>query len=298
MSIVKVLAIIVIALIEQRNAKSDCGLMSQSTGLVQGGEFSSNLHFPWIASIFTRYNGVWLHAGSGTLISNRFVLCAANSVAYENYLKNKMILNPKQNYIAYNGSDVKLLFGAERYKGFGEENSLTIEGVERVILHPDLKGTKPRVANIALLKFHNEITFTPFIQPACIMADENSIDSDYDSNKMFAVGYGNDDSGSISIRRKHVLMHHTPDEICKRFFRKAFEKIQTTTEFFCARGNGHETPCKHDKALYAKINGQWSLRAMSSLFRLFKNNTCSAKAPVLYEDMAPYSQWIEQTILD
>jgi hypothetical protein len=241
---------------------------------------------------------VWLYAGSGTLISDKFLLCAANSVAHENYLRGKLILNPEKNYIAYNGSDVKLLFAAEKYKGFDEENSLTIEGVERIILHPDLKGTKPRVANIALLKFKNPINFTPYIQPACVMDDMNNIDSEIHYDKMYAVGHGVDESGSISVRRKQIPMNLTPDEICQRFYRKAFDKLNKNSEFFCARGNGYETPCKHDKALYVKINGQWYLKAMSSMFKLFRNNTCSARAPVLYEDMAPYSQWIQETILE
>lgn len=297
----KILSLILISLIGQRHvnsASNSCGFMSHSTGLIQGGEFSSTLNFPWIANIFTRFNGVWLYAGSGTLISDRFLLCAANSVAYENYLKGKLILNPDKNYIAYNGSDIKLLFGAERYKGFDEENSLTIEGVEKVILHPDLKGTKPRIANIALLKFKNPINFTPYVQPACIMDDENNIDSDHNYSQMYSVGHGVDESGSISVRRKQIAMTHTSDEICHRFFKKAFDKLQKNLEFFCARGNGYETPCKHDKALYVKINGQWYLKAMSSMFKLYRNNTCSVKAPVLYEDMAPFSHWIHQTMLE
>lgn len=289
--------ILLLALIEQGSANS-CGLMSSSVGLVQGGEFSTTSQFPWITNIFTKFNGVYLHAGSGTLISDRTVICGANSVAYENYLKGRNVLNPAQNYIAYEGKDVKLLFGAERYKGFDEPNALVIESVKDVILHPDLKGTKPRTANIAILRLSSGISLTPYIQPACVWDGENNIVGDHEFNKLFAVGYGNDDSGSISIRRKHIAMTHTPNLICKRFYRKVFEKLPESADFFCARGNGNETPCKHDKALYVKVDGQWYLRAMSSMFKTFRNNTCSTKAPVLYEDLSPYSEWISQTILE
>lgn len=71
-----------------------CGIMSASSSLIQGGQRSSAETFPWIASVLTRYQGATLYAGSGSLISDRHVLCAANSVAYENYLDE--ILNPKQ----------------------------------------------------------------------------------------------------------------------------------------------------------------------------------------------------------
>lgn len=300
----KVLALILFALIEQRSANNEnnCGLVSTASGLIQGGNFSSTLHFPFIVNVFTRLstnvNGVYLFAGSGTLISTRHVLCGANSVAYENYLKGRNVLNPAKNYIAYDGKDIKLLFGAQRYKGFEEENAVVIEGVKDVILHPNLKGTKPRTANVAILRLHNGISLTPHIQPACVWDGENNIASDLQYNKMYAVGYGNDESGSISIVRKHVAMNFVPEFICRRFFRKAFENIFENSEFFCARGNGNETPCKNDKGLYVKIDGRWNLRAMSSMFKMFKNNTCSAKAPVLYEDLAPYTEWINKIMLD
>lgn len=53
--------------------------------------------FPWIVNIFTKYNGVALYAGTGSLISAEHVLCAANSVAYENYLGEESLdLDPEQ----------------------------------------------------------------------------------------------------------------------------------------------------------------------------------------------------------
>lgn len=292
-------------LIQQRNANNDdktCGLMSSSVGLVQGGDFSSVANFPWITNIFTRFNGVYLFAGSGTLITTKHVVCGANSVAYENYLKGRSVLNPLKNYIAYDGIDIKLLFGADKFKGFNEANAKVIEGVKDVILHPNLKDTKPRLANIAILRMFNGISLTPFIQPACVWDDENNIIDgvDHQYNKIYAVGFGVDESGSVSIRKKHIAMTLTSDTICKRFYRKAFEKLPEngSVEFFCARGNGYETPCKHDKFLYVKVDHQWYVRAMSSMFKIFKNNTCSTKAPVLYEDLSPYSEWINRIILE
>lgn len=74
----------------------ECGLMSPSTGLIQGGHKTERETFPWIVNIFTKYHGVSLYAGSGSLISDRHILCAANSVAYENYLEDSLDLNPDQ----------------------------------------------------------------------------------------------------------------------------------------------------------------------------------------------------------
>lgn len=74
----------------------NCGIMSASSGLIQGGKQTGAATFPWVASLFTKYHGASLYAGSGSLISDRHILCAANSVAYENYLGDSLDLNPDQ----------------------------------------------------------------------------------------------------------------------------------------------------------------------------------------------------------
>lgn len=74
----------------------ECGVMSSSTGLIQSGFDTQRETFPWLVNIFTRYSGVWLYAGAGSLISDRHILCAANSVAYENYFEDQLYLNPEQ----------------------------------------------------------------------------------------------------------------------------------------------------------------------------------------------------------
>lgn len=79
-----------------REPADECGVMGSSTGLIQDGYVSERETFPWIANIFTKYHGVVLYAGSGSLISDRHILCAANSVAYENYLGDSLDLDPEQ----------------------------------------------------------------------------------------------------------------------------------------------------------------------------------------------------------
>lgn len=77
--------------------------MSSSAGLIQGGYKSEREIFPWLVNVFTKHLNydrnvpdVYLYAGSGSLISDRHILCAANSVAYENYLDDSLDLNPEQ----------------------------------------------------------------------------------------------------------------------------------------------------------------------------------------------------------
>jgi Trypsin len=271
-----------------------CGRMSVSTGLVQNGHFSTRNHFPFIANIFTNHFGTYLFGGSGSIISEKYIICAANSVAYENYLEDTIYLNPKESYIAYEGAKIRVILGALNYKAMRETDAVIIDGIDRAILHPDLRGTKPRIANIALLKLKEPLNFSSHVQPACLIYDSNQVEDD--EKRLFAVGYGVDSSGSISILRKHVPMTLQREEMCRRFFRKAYEKIDSFN-FFCAKSLSNSTPCRYDKLLYTKIDDQWYLKAFSSMFKTFKNNTCSLKAPVLYEDLSNYTPWIQQQML-
>ena len=271
------------------NVSSNCGVMSDSFGLIQGGQVSGKNQFPWIANIFTKQTLAYIFAGSGSLISNHYVLCAANSVAYENYLENGQ-LDPERNYRPLSGKSIKLILGSEHYKGNNEPDVTIVEVVQKVILHPNLKGTKPRIANLALLKIKRPIAFSDSVKPVCIW---NSNDmSDHNNMIMYSVGHGIDESGSISFLRKHAIMLIQKDEVCKRFYRN----FSTDSGFFCARGNGRATACRHDKGLYVKIDGYWFLRGMSSMFKRFQNGTCSLNAPVLYEDMEQYSSWINSIV--
>ena len=162
------------------------------------------------------------------------------------------------------------------------------------MLHPNLHGMKPRISNLAVLKLRESIIYSQFVYPICLLGADKNYEN-LNKLQMYAVGYGVDDSGSVSILRKHVSMYYQDEIICKRFYRKAFQSSQSP--FFCARGNGFETACKHDKPIFVKFNDRWNLRGMSSMFKIFRNNTCSVRAPVLYEDIIPYIGWIQQALL-
>lgn len=275
------------------NYERNCGVMSDSSGLIQGGQLSGKNQFPWITNIFTKQNLAYIFAGSGSLISNHYVLCAANSVAYENYLEDSDQLDPKRNYRPLNGKLIRLILGSTNYKGSSNEPDVTIiEVVQKVILHPNLKGTKPRIANLALLKIRRPIAFSDSVKPVCIWSLNDNQMSNHNNMIMYSVGHGIDESGSISFLRKHAIMTIQTDDICKRFYRN----FVSDSGFFCARGNGKATACRHDKGLYVKIDGFWYLRAMSSMFKRFQNGTCSLNAPVLYEDLEPYSSWINSIV--
>lgn len=175
-----------------------------------------------------------------------------------------------------------------------EPGIVTIDGAKKIVLHPSLAGTKPRVHNVALIFLKEPVAFNKFMSPVCLQSF-NEIYESFLGKTVFSVGFGVDQTGSISGIKRHMAMVTIDDETCKKFYKDTMER-GSGGNFFCARGNGIETPCRYDKPLYVKIDDRWFLLAMSSTFKVFKNRLCRPRAPVLYEDVTSFTEWIESEI--
>lgn len=150
--------------------------------------------------------------------------------------------------------------------------------------------------NIAIIVLRDRVTFSKTISPICLKYSYEDQDKML-GKTVFAVGFGVDQDGVLSKVKKHIPMAVLDNSTCEKFFNETMQKGKAT-RFFCARGNGLETPCRYDKPLYIKQNDRWFLQAMSSTFKVFKDKTCRPRAPVLYEDMTTKSiiNWITSKI--
>lgn len=184
------------------------------------------------------------------------------------------------------------MFGSSHYKNEDEPGAFSVDGASKVVLHPHVAGTRPRVFNVAIVFLPaDSITFSKYVSPVCLGHSSESVMG----RTLFAAGYGVDNGGSISIMKKHLPMVVIDDATCQRFYSETLQKGKAG-KFFCARGNGIDTPCRYDKPLYIKQGDRWFLQAMSSTFKVFKNKTCRPRAPVLYEDVVSLSEWVESEI--
>lgn len=172
-----------------------------------------------------------------------------------------------------------------------EPGSMIIDGVLKAVLHPSVAGTKPRVFNVALIFLKDSVVISQFIAPVCLRSFNDGILG----RTVYAAGFGVDSHGNLAGYKKHLPMVVLDDEICRKFYSATLAKGKAS-KFFCARGNGLETPCRYDKPLYIKQDDRWFLHAMSSTFKVFKNKLCRPRAPVLYEDLTPMLSWIESEI--
>lgn len=186
-----------------------------------------------------------------------------------------------------------MIFGSSHYKNTNEPGVVSIDGVSKVVLHPSVAGTRPRVFNVALLFLNQPVTFSNFISPICLQS--SNVIHNVLGKTVYAAGYGVDHGGSLSGIKKHVPMVVLDDLTCQRFYNETMQKGKAA-KFFCARGNGIDTPCRYDKPLYIKLDDRWFLQAMSSTFKVYKNKMCRPRAPVLYEDVTSFTNWIESEI--
>lgn len=269
-----------------------CGVMSASSGLIQGGYYSTQNQFPWIAiiSIKNESTNIWDQNGSGSLISRRHVLVKSRYISkFDKY----------EQYVPISTENIKIFLGTTKYNDLSQEGSIKI-GVSKIRLYPHARRIVPgfSVFNFAILTLEDDVNFSDFIRPVCLWRNELNSRM-YPGQQMMAVGYGRDLSGQISKTRKHVPVQVTSTDECSIEYKDELTQTKES-RFFCIKEIlADHGPCKFDTQLYVKIDSAWYLRGEMISSRT-NNETlqCYPSFPVAVEDIAPYIDWIDQEIKD
>ncbi|CAG9807289.1 unnamed protein product [Chironomus riparius] len=267
-----------------------CGVMSASSGLIQGGFYSKQDQFPWIAiiSIKNESNSLWDHNGSGSLVSRRHVLVKSFYVS---------TLDDNNQYVPISTENVQIFLGTTTYNNLNQEGSIKI-GVNNIRLYPHTRKVARgfSVFNFAILTLEDDVTFNDFIKPVCLW--NNQLNSRmYTGQQLMAVGYGRDLTGRISKIRKHVPVQVTSSDECETEYIDLLPQIKES-RFFCIKEIVKDHgPCKFDTQLYVKIDSTWYLKGEMIAARTDINTLqCYSKFPVAVEDISPYVDWIDQEI--
>lgn len=259
---------------------NSCGIMAKSSGLVQGGKLSKREQFPWIASIVYS-NG---HNSSGVLISNKHILMHAGGISFWDKENSK--------YVAQSVSSFKIYLGTMELSRTIDSKSVSLTA-SKVILHPHLKIHGGTLINaIAIIYLTNAVQFNEYIRPICLWITHNDNVSAIEDIPLYGIGYGRDESGNYSNKRKFAGMNLIADQVCREVYTdrsSAFDEAK----LFCAKGNGIETPCDGDTSLVMKVDDKWYIRGMMLTYRQWTSNrTCVYDKPLLYEYLGTHSQWI------
>lgn len=269
----------------------ECGVMSSSSGLIQGGEFSSQREFPWLASIvdsfYNRANT------SGALISHKHVVTRGNAVSFNSVYGN--------GFIAYPLSGMKIYFGVLRHDDDSAPASLVVNP-KKILLHPDMQEIKDGFKNnVAMISLKKSVQFSEFIRAVCLWTFNDDLSFIRDI-PIYAAGYGRDGDGKASNIKKHSRVKLVETSECNREYSN-FNQLKG----ICIRPDGNGAPCINDETLYVKYNRKWYLRGIFSRQTVweqlilrdvvnFGHNTCSFFHPFGFEDVAQFSDWIEKEV--
>jgi hypothetical protein len=268
-----------------------CGVMSQSSGLIQGGDFSSRHDFPWMAVISTLSDkGEWRHKGSGSLISRKHVIAKARSVSF---------LDTYRNWIPLTVDRVKIYLGTTKHADASEDGAVEA-AVAAIHNYPNARKVSSAfsIFNFAVITLTNDVTFSDFIKPICLWTLDETFENELIDRSAYAVGYGVDESGSVSHTRKHTRVTITSDSTCRNDFREEIE-VGRDSKFFCiiAIESERDSPCHFDSQLYVKVDNVWYLKGILCSARMYMGfKVCAVSYPVLAEDITPYVEWINDKI--
>lgn len=254
--------------------EDSCGVMSQSTGMVQGGKLASSEHFPWLVVVSREAGipgGTQQYQG-GTLVSNQHIVTEITADLNENL----------------SADQFKLFFGVSSIDHLQGEGVIT-SGVSKVILHPDNKVGVPREENLAILTADRSLSFSNVVRPICLWPQRDNSD-DLEGKIAYGAGWGNDETGKPSKHKKFVKA--TAFAKCKGFKRPARVEFD---KYFCAKSISG-TPCGDDRQLYMKSNGTWYLRGMFAITFPSMLGICNPNYLIPYENMAHYTNWIQKQI--
>lgn len=254
----------------------ECGVMSASTGLIQGGEFSTRKEFPWMASVVIK-NG--LFNLSAVLLSHRHVL--ASGLYSTNHVGNSQ----KFNILALDR--VKIYLAALKH-----DESEHVFSPSKMALHPHVKEIDGvTIINIMVLTLSKSVEFSDFIRPICLWTgcdDSNLIKN----SPIFVAGYGVDESGKISNIKKHAKVTLTDNATCRSKYSKITEEIK----YLCIKGSKQGAPCDYDRYIFVKYFDKWFVRGVFLKRFVFSNGTCRVDDPFLFEDIAKHTKWIQTQI--
>lgn len=271
------------SLVTQQNFNVECGTMSSAAGLIQGGRFSNRVQFPWIVYMIITFSSYTTNP-SGTLVSRRHVVTAGRAVSF--YSENTRSYNP------ISTKRIRLFLGALT---INDPNSVLINAAT-VTLHPNIKDVdETSVNNLAIITLANQVPFNDFIRPICLWTFNNALQY-VSSSPFYSVGYGLDESGKPSNNRKYSRVSLVDLQSCEKTF-EYYQNVFHETDAFCAKGTTAESPCDFDDMLFVKFNERWFFRGILLLNFHFDNfQTCNYNEPVLFEDMAQHTRWIQSQI--
>lgn len=264
--------------------------MAESCGLdysdrIWGGNETDLDEFPWTALIrYRRSNGVLSFNCGGSIINSRYVISAAHC------------FNPRPGYqvagvrlgehtISNEGKDCK---------GSDCADLPVDRNIEKIIVHEEYDAnSKSQLNDIALVRLDRNVSWSHYVQPICLPAQESLMTRNIVGHKLTAAGWGRTETGEPSDTKLKVILEITEPRSCSTVYRPA--GIELSSSQLCAGGEKGKDTCTGDSGgpLMQRVGARWILYGIVS----FGPKQCARKGvPGVYTNVVKYIEWIESNI--
>jgi len=227
--------------------KLDYGMTSPKLRITRGQQARKG-DWPWQASLQhhscrterIQYRGSWYkrdvcrweHLCGGTIIKNRWIITAAHCIAESGIQVDHN--NPGQKW--------KVVLGLQT---LSLQESAQQKFLSKIVIHPHYKFNIVTKIDIALLKLNEPVTFTDYIQPACLPTETEPSDGE----ECFVSGWGytsGDLRGGISNQLLWGSLPHVTFNKCSKIH--PWYTLLNSNDHMCAGrlGNNQVDSCGGD----------------------------------------------------
>lgn len=260
--------------------ESSCGL--DYSDRIWGGNETDLDEFPWTALIrYRRPNGKLTFNCGASIISPRYVITAAHC------------FNPR---VGYQAEGVRL--GEHTISNEGKDckgtecADLPVDrNIEKIIVHEEYDAnSKNQLNDIALVRLDRDVSWTHYVQPICLPAQESLKARNIVGHKLTAAGWGQTESGYPSDTKLKVLLEITEPKNCSSTYKPA--GVALGERHLCAGGEKDKDTCTGDSGgpLMQRVGSRWVLYGIVS----FGPKLCARKGvPGVYTNVVKYIDWIE-----
>uniref|UniRef100_A0A8C5E4E9 Peptidase S1 domain-containing protein n=1 Tax=Gouania willdenowi TaxID=441366 RepID=A0A8C5E4E9_GOUWI len=237
-------------------------LASLNTRIV-GGENAPEGAWPWQASFHFNNN----HFCGGSLINSQWVLSAAHCFESNPSMVNLRVYLGRQSQQLANINEV-------------------VREVSQIILHPDYDNT-PSNNDIALIQMSSTVTFTDYIRPVCLAAQDSVFEAGL---IVWVTGWGTIRTG-VSLPFPQTLQEVDVPIVSNAECVGSYNTL--TNNMLCAGQEGKDS-CQGDSGgpLVVKSGSLWLEAGVVS----FGRGCALAEFPGVYARVSQYQSWVSEQV--